>query len=138
MFKTPPVRTPDCQRVRPLYAALALVCTGLAAAGLVLPLLPTTPFLLVAVWAAARGSPRLEQWIYRQRSFAAVLNAWKYERAVPSGAKLLACLLMLASWLALWATGSPAWVLALVGALLLCVASFLLTRPLPARVKEYI
>lgn len=131
MFEPTPPTAADKPRRLP-YAALAGVCVGLGAAGLVLPLWPTTPFLLVAAWAAARGSPRLHAWLYRQPAFAGVLTAWRDQRAVPAGAKRLACLLMASSWAMLWWLDARPGVLAFTGVLFLCVGGFLLTRPGPS------
>ena len=45
-----------------LWAALGLLCTGLGAVGTVVPILPTVPFLLVAVFCFARSSKKLDDW----------------------------------------------------------------------------
>ncbi|MEA3251843.1 MAG: YbaN family protein [Pseudomonadota bacterium] len=111
------------------YLCLAYGCVGLGAAGIVLPLLPTTPFLLVAAWAAPKGSARLDEWLHRHPYFGPPLRAWREQRAVPKRAKWLACLLLLVSWLILLSTSDSAKVPLITGLLFSCVAIFLVTRP---------
>lgn len=113
------------------YLCLAYGCLGLGAAGMLLPLLPTTPFLLVAAWAATRGSPRLEYWLNHHSPFASTLAAWREQGAVPLRAKWLACLLMLASWLFLLYIRSPLPVLVFTGLMFVAVGAFLISRPKP-------
>jgi hypothetical protein len=97
--------------------------------GVFLPVLPTTPFLLVAAWAFARSSPRLSAWLEAHRRFGQFLRDWREHRAIPVRAKLLAAAGMTASWFVLlWRTDG--WLApALGGALMLAVASYVLTRP---------
>ncbi len=121
---------------RPGYQLLALISLSTGTLGLVLPLLPTTPFLLLALWASARGAPVLHDRIRRHPRFASVLEPWERERAVPTGAKITACLMMLASWLVAWWSGAGPWTLGLMMLLFLTVGMFLLSRPSPARQTE--
>ncbi|SFH87179.1 YbaN family protein [Modicisalibacter xianhensis] len=111
------------------YLGLAYGCVGLGAAGIVLPLLPTTPFLLVAAWAAPKGSPRVEAWLYDHPYFGPPLRAWHEQRAVPRRAKWIACLLLLSSWLVLWLSTDSPIVPVITGLLFMGVATFLVTRP---------
>ena len=54
-----------------------------------LPLVPTTPFLLLALWATSKGSPELHERIRTDPRFRPTLEAWQRDRAVPLKAKLL-------------------------------------------------
>lgn len=113
------------------YLCLAYACIALGAAGLVLPLLPTTPFLLAAAWAAPKGSPRLDAWLHRHPRFGPMLRAWDEERAVPKRAKWLACGLMLLSWTIMLITTSSLWVPIVTGLMFIGIGTYVCTRPAP-------
>ena len=70
--------------------ALAGVCVLLGLIGIVVPVLPTVPFLLVAAWAASRSSPRLHRWLLSHPRFGRPLREWEEAGVVPRGAKWLA------------------------------------------------
>lgn len=113
------------------YLLLAYTATGLGIAGVFLPLLPTTPFLLVAVWAASRGSERIHHWIYAQPRFARLINDWHEQGAVPLSAKWLATVMMVGSWVTLIAIDSHWIVILLLSIFFLCIGGFLWSRPNP-------
>ena len=113
------------------YVALAYVSLGLAAVGVALPLIPTVPFLLVAAWAASRGSPRLNKWLHEHPRFGPPLRVWRDEGAVPTRAKILACALLATSWVFLLIFSGSMWVPAVTGVLFVCVATYVCTRPAP-------
>lgn len=111
---------------------LGTVAVGLALAGVVLPLLPTTPFLLLATWAFARSSPRLDAWLRGHPRLGPTLAAWESRRAIPRRAKALAGVSLPAGWLLLWFGGvSPAIAVA-AGLVILTVGLWIFTRPSPA------
>ena len=113
------------------YIALAYTCVGLGLVGAFLPILPTTPFLLVALWAAARGSPRLHRWLRNHPTFGPPLRAWEEKGAVPRRAKWLACTLMSASWVIILLV-TQGWIIpALTAALFVTVGTYVATRPEP-------
>ena len=120
------------QALRLPWVCLAWTSLGLGAVGAFLPLLPTTPFLLLAAWAAPKGSPRLAKWIHQHPRFGPVLQAWYDERAVPLRAKLVAWVLLVTSWISLWVMEVKPVVLVVTAVLFSAVALFLLSRPLPS------
>lgn len=113
------------------YLILAYLSAGLGIIGAFLPVLPTTPFLLVAAWAATRGSPELHRWLHEHPRFGPPLIAWEEKRAVATPTKWLALSLMAASWLIMLLL-TETWVVpAITGVLFLSVGAFLITRPVP-------
>ena len=77
----------------PLRVALLVAgfgCVGLAALGVFLPLLPTTPFLLVAAACFARSSPRFYRVLLGNRVFGPLIGDWREHRSVPRRAKVMA------------------------------------------------
>ncbi|WP_448247184.1 YbaN family protein [Thalassotalea agariperforans] len=65
---------------------------GLAGLGVVLPLLPTTPFLLVATACFAKSSPRFHQKLLDNKVFGPLITNWRETRSIPKKAKVIALL----------------------------------------------
>ncbi len=112
-----------------LWRALGVGAVGIGAVGTVVPLLPTTPFLLVAAWAFARGSERWRQWLVSHPRFGPAIRSWQSQRAIPRKAKWIGIASVIASlaiavWMQLPPLALTLQVIALVG-----VSVFLLTRP---------
>lgn len=112
-----------------LYRVIGGSALGLAAAGIALPLLPTTPFLLVAAWAFGRSSARLHAWLYDHRHFGPPLRRWRDHGAIPRPAKAMALLGMTGSWLALLFGGAAPLPLGAAAMVMVPVGVFILTRP---------
>jgi uncharacterized protein len=111
------------------WRALGLVSTGLAVVGAVLPLVPTTPFLLVAAYAFARSSPRLHDWLMHHRQFGPLIMNWRQHRAISRRVKIASLVLMGSMVLAGWLAGLGSLVVTAQAMVLGCVALFILTRP---------
>ena len=77
-----------------LWTLVGILFVVLGAIGAVLPLLPTTPFVLVAAWCFARSSPRLHRWLLDSRLFGPMLRDWEENRCVPLRAKITAVVMM--------------------------------------------
>lgn len=75
---------------RVLYVGLGLFFVGLAVLGAVLPLLPTTPFLILASYFFVRSSDRLHNWLLRSRLFGQLLLDWQRYRGVRPRVKVVA------------------------------------------------
>lgn len=112
-----------------LWRSLALGCLALGVLGAFLPVLPTTPFLLVAAWAAGRGWPQFEAWLVAHPRFGPPIRRWRDHRAVPRSAKWAASLTMLASVALLAASGAPLAAKLAVPAFMAAVAWWLWRRP---------
>jgi uncharacterized membrane protein YbaN (DUF454 family) len=79
-----------------LYVAGGWLCVGLAVVGAVLPLVPTTPFLLLASWCFYRGSPRIHAWLHRSKWFGPTLDDWQHYHGVRRTMKRRAVLMVAA------------------------------------------
>jgi len=101
--------------------------------GAVLPLLPTTPFLLVATFAFARSSPRLHAWLIEHPHLGPPINDWHTQRAISRKAKVAAVATMIATLAISVALDVARTILIIQLLVLTCVAAFILSRPVPAR-----
>ncbi|WP_222847179.1 YbaN family protein [Pontiella desulfatans] len=70
--------------------AMGFVLVGLATLGLFLPLLPTTPLLLLAATCFAKSSERCHRWLLEHKVFGATIRNWHEHRCIPRKAKLVA------------------------------------------------
>jgi hypothetical protein len=110
---------------------VGLLATGAGVAGVVLPLVPTTPFLLIAAFAFARSSPRLHHWLVTHPRLGPPINDWRAHGAISRRAKATAAAVMLATLaLSLW-MGVAAGIVVVQAAVLAAAATFVLTRPEP-------
>jgi hypothetical protein len=116
---------------RALWLVGGLVALALGIVGAVLPLLPTTPFVILAAFCFARSSPRLHRWLATHRLFGPMIENWARHGAIPRNAKRLALAMMAGAFaLSLW-MGLPWQVLAIQAVTLLGAATFVWTRPDP-------
>lgn len=115
--------------MRPFLFLTGLVATGLGIAGIVLPLLPATPFFLLAAFAFARSSPRFHGWLINHRRIGPAIQDWQRDGAIRPKAKMLAMVALVVTFGISLAYGLNGWLLALQAGILVAVACFILTRP---------
>lgn len=122
--------SPTCPGIRHGLIAFGWLNVGLGALGLFLPVMPTTVFLLIALWAFSKSSPRFHRWLYAHPRLGRRLRDWHRHRVIPWPAKLLAVTMMLAGLLFVALFVSDNWVLPTsLGLLLTTVAAYILSRP---------
>ena len=112
-----------------LAGGLALIVGIL---GIVLPLVPTTPLLLLAAFCFARASPRLEMWLIEHPRLGPPIRDWRAEGAISTRAKAFAVIAITATFLLSIALRLPPYVLLIQAVVLGAVTLFILTRPKPA------
>jgi|SRR5690554_74610 len=112
-----------------LWRSLAISAVTFGAAGVVLPGLPTVPFLILAAWSAGRGWPAMEVWLLEHPKYGDTIRNWRAHGAVPQRAKALATLMMLVSTTVIFLTPVPELLRWLLPPFLLLVALWLWSRP---------
>ena len=112
-----------------LWRALALLMLVLGLIGIVVPGLPTVPFLLLAAWAGGRGWPALEAWLLDHPRHGAAIRRWRERRAIPRRAKWFASATMAVSVAAIAVSAAPPAVQIGVTLFLATVAVWLWSRP---------
>lgn len=128
--KAPDQKEGTNPRLRPLFLAIGVVCVGLGGLGAFLPLLPTTPFLLIALWAFSRSSERFHRWLYTHPRFGPRLQAWHEYGVVPVRVKVSAISAMLVSLGLMAFVARVKWpLLAVAAAVMLVGATYVLSRP---------
>ena len=114
---------------KPFYLVLGYSCVVMGGLGVVLPLLPTTPFLLLAVWCFARSHPDLARRLEAHPRFGPTLVAWREHRIIPRRAKIAAVTAMLASFVLAFVTVGHPLVLVSLALIMGSVSVYILTRP---------
>ncbi|HVK78213.1 MAG TPA: YbaN family protein [Kofleriaceae bacterium] len=129
----PPVAALPVARSRTARVVWAIVGWGFFALGIIgamLPVMPTTVFMLLAAWAFSRSSKRLEAWLLAHRRFGPPLVRWRQHRVIPLSAKLLAWGSMAVSLAVLILVSHASWpVIAAAAAVMLASATFIALCP---------
>ena len=115
---------------RHLFLFLGWLFFALGLLGVLLPLLPTTPFMLLALWAFSRSSDRLHDWLYSHPRFGPPLRDWRRHGVVSRRAKVVGVSMMSIS--GVWLVGFssiPVHAVVIVCLTMVTTSLYLLTRP---------
>ena len=120
------------RRTRWLWWWLAYASLALGVIGIVVPGLPTVPFVLLSAFAAARGSQRLHARLLADRRFGPMIRDWQSHGSVGRRAKWLATTMMSACALVMFLTAPKLWMAATGAGTMTVVATWLWLRPEPS------
>ena len=93
----------------PVYRALGMLSVVLGIVGAFLPLLPTTPFLILAAWFFARSHPEWEAKLLAHPQAGPAIRAWRDHRAIPAFAKWAATVMLGISAAGAWLGLTAPW-----------------------------
>ena len=115
---------------RPFYLTLGFICLGLGFIGLLLPVLPTTPFILAAAFAFSKSSERLHTWLLGHKLYGPLIANWQRYGVIRPKAKWTSVsLIVVLAGPSIYLVSAPAYAKALLVAICACVVCFIVTRP---------
>ena len=80
-----------------ILITIGWLCVGLAFVGTFVPGIPTTIFLIVALWAFAKSSKKFHSWLLNHKRFGPILQNWESHKVVPRKAKILMVILQISA-----------------------------------------
>ncbi len=117
--------------IRVIWLVVGILALALGGLGVVLPLLPTTPFVLVAAFAFANSSNTLHQWLLDHKIFGQLIANWQRYGAISRSAKVLSVLSMAAVLVISLLMAVPTFVIAVQALVVSACSLFIISRPLP-------
>ncbi len=116
---------------RIILFVIGIIALALGALGIVLPLLPTTPLVLLAAFAFANSSETLHQWLLDHNVFGPMIANWRRHGAISQFAKVVSVLSMAAILLISLLLAAPTSVVVAQAVILGACAVFIVSRPVP-------
>ena len=111
-------------------------CVGMAFIGVFVPGIPTTIFLIVALWAFARSSKKFHSWLLNHKRFGPILQNWESHKVVPRNAKILMVILQISAVIIFHYSLQNIYLTALLIITLIFVARYVLSLPSKLPVNE--
>ena len=119
---------------RIILISLGWLCVGLGFVGVFVPGIPTTIFLIIALWAFTKSSEKLRHWLLNHKRFGPILNNWQEHKVVPRRAKILMVVLMsLAVILFYYSLQS---LILTIGLIIILVSVAIYVISLPSKISE--
>ena len=119
-----------------ILITLGWCCVGMAFIGVFVPGIPTTIFLIVALWAFARSSKKLHSWLLNHKRFGPILQNWESHKIVPRNAKILMVILQISAVLIFHYSLQNIYLTVLLTITLIFVARYVLSLPSELPVNE--
>jgi len=115
--------------MRTIWLFLGLLCVGLGLIGIIVPLLPTVPFMLLAAYCFARSSERLHNWLLSHPRFGPSITDWQDRGAIHPSAKRVATVSIILVFGISLIIAIPLKVIIIQGVVLSTVLIFIWSRP---------
>lgn len=114
--------------VRATLFSLGFISLALGIIGAFLPVLPTTPFLLLSAWCFLKSSPKAHNWLYQHPMLGRPLRDWEKNKSIARSTKAVAISMIALSLIVMWIKPLMLWLKISVTILLVCVSIFIITR----------
>ena len=111
-------------------------CVGLAFVGTFVPGIPTTIFLIIALWAFAKSSKKFHSWLLNHKRFGPILQNWESHKVVPRKAKILMVILQISAVIIFHYSLQNIYLTAILTIILVFVARYVLSLPSELPVNE--
>lgn len=99
-----------------LYIALGWLSLALGVIGIFLPLLPTTPFVLLSAWCFSKSSPRFHKWLMEHKVFGKIIRAWRDNEGLePKTKARIIAVLWIPLFISMYLVGNPWLIVMLIG-----------------------
>ena len=119
---------------RTILISLGWLCVGLGFVGVFVPGIPTTIFLIIALWAFTKSSEKLRHWLLNHKRFGPILSNWQEHKVVPRRAKILMVVLMSLAVILFYYSSQS--LILTIGLIIILVSVAIYVISLPSKIPE--